>query len=100
MEDAAHLAWEIGVEHGVVAGAEFATAARLLGKRTDERNTAREAVEVVPFRQEAVVDGGGNPRVRRSQTDGAAGIRLEQVHDRGRPPAVVRFLEPWQEVEV
>ena len=57
---------KIGVERGVIAGAEFASAAGLLGKRAHELETAREAIEVVPFGEEAVVDGGGNPRVRGS----------------------------------
>ena len=52
------LASKIGVERVVFAGAELASAARLLGKSADERDAAREAFEVVWFGEEAVVDGG------------------------------------------
>ena len=72
MEDASHLASKIGVERAVIAGAELASAARLLGKGADEGDAAREAVEVVPFREEAVVNGRGDPRVGGSQPDAAA----------------------------
>jgi len=40
VEDASHLAPQVGVERVVIAGATLASGARLLGKSADERDAA------------------------------------------------------------
>ena len=62
MEDAPDLASKIGLERGVIAGAELASAARLLGKSADERDAARKAVEVVRSERKPWSMAGGTRR--------------------------------------
>ena len=100
VEDPANLASDVGLDRLLRARPELGARSRRLGQGAHDPDAASETLGVVSLREKAMVDDRWIPGVACAQGDRAARNRLQQVDDGTRPPAVVRFLEPGEEVEI